>query len=268
MKNRFLIIAAFLLLVPLAGISQTKDYRAAESEEDFQARIGFDISKKLIKGLHLTWGEELRLKNAVSSVDRIHSSLRLTYRINKWLRVGGAYTFISIWHDPKKSSDTGEKYWDLRHRAHADVLFSYKSGNWRFSFRERPQFTCRTNDDIDTREKRRWEMTLRHRFKVDYDVYNLPIRPYVSVELSNTLNAPDAVCNYLEKVRSMLGVTWELSKRHSLDFYYRFDYVFGYDIDIKQVKNELGIKTDEWKYRITPEKGFYHILGVFYEYSF
>lgn len=259
MNKKYALIAALCLLAaPLTGWAQEPVYAPAETENDVQMRVGFDISKKITRGLDLTWGEELRLKNTLTAVDKVHSSLGLTYRINHFLRVGAAYTFISTWHDGKKSTDYA-KYWDLRHRAHADVLFTVRSGKWRFSFRERPQFTFRT-DSVNTREKSKVDITLRHRIKVDYTVHHLPLRPYVAIELSNTLNAPELVGNYLEKVRSMLGVTWQLSKRSSLDFYYRFDYVFSKDIHIR--------KSDADDITITPEKGFYHILGVFYEYSF
>jgi hypothetical protein len=259
MKRRTLVIALILLTVPVAGFSQEKDLRAPESTSDVQARVGFDLSKKITRGLHIVWGEELRLKNTMGAIDRIQSSLGATYRINSWLKVGGAYTFISTWHDPRKSSLTGEKYWDLRHRAHLEALFTYRTGNWRFSFRERPQVTYRTEKGINPVEKRRWDVVLRHRFKVEYDVFTLPLEPYVSVELSNTLNAPDIVCNYLEKVRSMVGVKWQLSRRNSLDFYCRFDYGYGYDIDEK----DQGARI-----KITPEKEYNAIVGLFYEYSF
>lgn len=260
MKAKHLLITILCTMaVPLAGSAQEEQpvYAPTTTENDAQARVGFDISKRLAKGLHITWGEELRLKNTFTTVDRVQSSLGVTYRVNKWFRVGAAYTFISTWHDGKKSTNY-EKYWDLRHRGHADLLFTQRVGKWRFSFRERPQFTFRT-DSINTREKSRVDITLRHRFKVDYEVHHLPIRPYVSVEVSNTLNAPEIGGNYIEKVRSMLGVTWELSKRSTMEFYYRFDYTFGKDIHITKNKGKITV---------TPEKGYYHILGVFYEYSF
>lgn len=250
-------LTACALLLPSAISAQTTTHDSAVSECDLQARIGFDITKQIKKGLNVSWEEELRLRNTLGTVDRIHSSLGATYRITEWFRVGAAYTFIARWHDGKKSTDY-EKYWDLRHRASADLMFTLKSGKWRFSLRERPQFTFRT-DSVNTREKSKCDIVLRHRFKVDYKIFHLPLRPYVSVELSHTLNAPVLGGNYVDKVRSMLGVEWRLSKESTLEFYYRFDYVYGRDIHITKNKGNITI---------TPELGYYHILGVFYSYSF
>lgn len=256
--QKFLPMAAVLLLIAPAAVSaQNVTHADAIDESDVQMRVGFELNKKIRKRINISWEEELRLRNNLATVDRIHSSLGATYRVNDWFRVGAAYTFIARWHDGKKITGY-KKYWDLRHRAHADFLFTLKSGNWQFSMRERAQFTVRT-DSINVREKSRCDMTLRHRFKTEYRIYSLPLRPYVSVELSNTLNAPKLAGNYLEKVRSMAGVEWRLSKGSTLEFYYRFDYVFGRDIHIG--KNSGNVT-------ITPEHGYYHILGIFYAYSF
>lgn len=257
--NRKYIVATTIcaMLLSLTAAAQTTTHNPAVSEHDVQVRIGFDISKKIKKGFNVSWEEELRLRNNLGTVDRIHSSLGATYRITDWFRVGAAYTFIARWHDGKKSTDY-EKYWDLRHRARADLMFTLKSGKWRFSLRKRPQFTFRT-DSVNTREKSKCEIVMRHRLKADYKVFHLPLRPYASVELSHTLNAPSLAGNYVNKIRSMLGVEWSLSKASTLEFYYRFDYVYGRDIHITKNKGNITI---------TPERGYYHILGAFYSYSF
>lgn len=257
MMRRICVILMAAMFVPSVAAAQTTTHDPAVSDCDVQARVGFDVTKQIKKGFNVSWEEELRLRNNFGAVDRIHSSLGTTYRIAEWFRVGAAYTFIARWHDGKKSTDY-EKYWDLRHRASADAMFTLKSGKWRFSLRERGQFTFRT-DSVNTREKSKCDIVMRHRLKVDYKVFHLPLRPYASVEMSHTLNAPKLGGNYIDKVRSMLGVEWRLSKESTLEFYYRFDYAYGIDIDIKKTSGNITI---------TPEKGYYQILGVFYSYSF
>lgn len=259
MRKLSLLVLACMIFAPAAVFAQ--EYEPTETEDDLQSRMGITFDKKVFKGFHISLEEELRLYNNLQSLDRIHSSLGVSYKVNKYFKVGAAYTFIARHHAGKKSTDY-EKYWDLRHRAHVDLTASYKTGNWRFSFRERPQFTCRT-DDIDTREKRKWDITLRHRVKVGYDIFSKPVKPYVAVELSHTLNALEVVGNHIEKVRSTAGVEWQISKRNTMDFYYRFDWVQGYDIDVKDYADGRPTRT-----RITKEKGRYHIIGVAYEFSF
>ncbi len=258
MRKFTLLILACAFLAPLGLRGQTITHDPAETDSDLRGRVGFEISKKIIKGLNISWEEELRLKNNITSIDRIYSGLGVTYRITPWFRVGAGYTFIAINHDGKASTDN-KKYWDLRHRAAADLLFTYKTGKWTFTFRERPQFTFRT-DSVNTREKPKCDMILRHRIKAEYKVHHLPLKPYVGVEVSNTLNAPAlADGNYIDKVRSMLGVEWRISKESALEFYYYFDYVYSRDIHIGRNSGNVTI---------TPEKGYHHILGAFYSYSF
>ena len=271
MRKFILLIAACAIIAPMALSAQTykEPEYSTETESDLQTRIGFDISKRIIKGLNISWEEELRLKDNITRLDRIHSSLGVTYRILPWFRVGTTYTFIAIDHNGKKSTDY-KRYWDLRHRISADLLFTYKTGNWSFSLRERPQFTFRT-DSINPLEKVKCAMVLRQRVKAQYSIYNMPLKPYVSVEVSNTLNAPDyAGGNYIDKVRSMLGVEWKLNKQSTLEFYYRFDYTYNRDISVRGDDDHKG---DSWHNKgdlksLIVQKGYHHILGAFYSYSF
>ncbi len=275
MRKFLLPVFACALLAPQVIQAQDHVYKEPEygtvSDTDLQARIGFDISKKIARGLHINWEEELRLRSNLGAVDRIHSALGVSYRVNPWFRVSTAYTFIAIDHPGKKSTGY-DKYWDLRHRAAADLLFTLKTADekWSFSFRERPQFTFRT-DSVNTAEKPKCNMVLRHRVKAEYRIHNLPLRPFVSVEVSNTLNAVKlAGGNYIDKVRSMLGVEWRLNKQSAFEFYYRFDYVCNRDVSVRAEDDHDGPR---WHNKgdlksLIVEKGYFHILGVFYSYSF
>ncbi len=259
MKNwkRTIFTIALLACVGTVG-AQTEPERTTVEDTDLQMRLGFDISKKIARGLDVTWSEELRMKNTISTVDRIHSGLGLSYKVNSYFSLGAEYIFIAINHDGKKSTDY-QKYWDLRHRVRLNFTASYKVGQWKFSLRERPQMTIRT-DSINPLEKRKTEFVLRSRLKAQYTCRTLPLKPFVYVEVYNTLNAPKFVSNYVEKIRSEIGVDYDLNRRSSFTFYYRFDYAITKDVEVK--KSTGALKS------ITTEKAYNHILGVFYSYKF
>lgn len=256
MKTLSSLFAALLLLSITAARAQTYD---STQENDFRARFGFTINKKLTRGLHLSWDEELRLKGNLGELDRIYSGLSLSYKVNDFFKFGAGYTFIAINHAGKKST-AYEKYWDLRHRLSAHVTFSQRIGQrWKLSLRERVLCTLR-NSEVNELEKCDPAWVLRSRLMVHYTVFSRPIEPYAYVELSNTLNTPALVDNYVDKVRSSIGVKYRLNRSSTFDFYYRFDYDYNRDINYG---NKSGILKS-----ITTEKGYYHILGVFYQYSF
>lgn len=257
MKNLLAnLLTALLLLAALRAPAQTYD---TTRESDLRARVGFTIDKKLARGLHLAWDEELRLKGNLGDLDRIYSGLSLSYKVSDFFKFGIGYTFIAIDHAGKKSTSY-EKYWDLRHRLSAHLTFSQRIGQrWKISLRERVLCTLR-NGKVNELEKCDPAYVLRSRLMVDYQIFSRPVKPYAYVELSNTLNTPSAVDNYVDKVRTALGVKYRLNRRSSLDFYYRFDYDRNKDIDI-------GNKSGKLK-SVTTEKRYDHILGVFYQYSF
>ena len=247
-----------LMLCGSAVWAQTEPERATVEDNDLQMRVGFDISKKIARGLEITWNEEFRMKNTLSTLDRIHSGIGLSYKVNSYFSVGTEYNFIVINHDGKKSTDY-QKYWDFRHRVRLNLIASYDVGQWKFSLRERPQMTIRT-DSINPLEKRKAEFVLRSRLKAQYKCRRLPLEPYVAFEVYNTLNAPKFVSNYVEKLRSEIGLDYVLNRRSSMTFYYRFDYATTKDVNLK--KSTGALKS------IITEKSYNHILGVFYSYKF
>lgn len=261
MKIRCLFsIVAIMLWLPITIMAKDPVYKT-ESERDFQFRTGFEIEKKFSNGISLSWNEELRIKNDFGDLDRIYSGLGMGYKVAKWFKTDVSYTFISMYCKGKKSTNY-EKYWDYKHRISLGLTFSYKLfNNWKFSLKERVQTTFLTEDNIDTREQKNPEWTLKSRLTAEYKIRTLPITPYTYIEVANTLNAPVlADGNYIEKVRTALGLEYQINKHNSIDFYYRFDYNFKKDIDVKKSTGELK--------SITKEKEYNHIVSISYKFQF
>lgn len=168
------------LLLPVVSTGQIAEKSTEKS--DFQARTGFSIDKKAVAGLHITWSEELRLKDALGKIDRIYSVLAVSYEFCPWFKAGADYNFIAVKRD---------EGWEFRNRSNIDLTASYKPApRWRLSLRERFRITS-TNKRSDPALEANPAWIMRSRLMAEYDVRPLPIRPYVYLELSNTLNAPN-----------------------------------------------------------------------------
>jgi hypothetical protein len=106
--------------------------------------------------------------------------------------------------------------------------------------------------------------------EVAYHAVSKPLKPYIWCEVVNTLNANElqryyanndptnSGHQYVRRVRTGLGVVWRLTRRSSLDFYYRFNY--GYDRDVT-------VKANSQKLLLTEETSYQHAIGVAYNFG-
>lgn len=239
--------AATLLLAATAGAQE----RRTVHENDFRARISFALTKQLGERTSVTWDEELRLKENWSALDRIYTTLGFAYDVRSWFKAAAFYTLIA--------NDRGDdRSMEMRHRFYLELTASYKTGAWTFSLRERPQATIHTaHVDPNVAAETAW--MLRHRMMAEYAISGTGFKPYAFIELTQTLNSPKTVGNYLEKVRSSLGAKYAFSKRSSLEFYYRFDY----KITDEPLFDDFGAVD-----YILSERGSHHIIGLEYGYKF
>ena len=154
-------------LLSVTTIAQTR-IESDTTQTDFTTRVGFEVNRDLYRGLSLSWEEEARFKNLSTEFDRLYSTLNLGYRVNDYFKVGAGYTLALIWHDGKKKTNY-EKYLDVRHRINLDFIGNYRIGAWKFTLRERPVVTIRT-DDPDLLEKANPQWSLRSKLMAEYSI--------------------------------------------------------------------------------------------------
>ena len=273
--NRFIIglYSVLCILYSTAAHAVTYESEQSETRHSAQLRVGVDYTKKWRNGLSLQIGEELRfpmythLRSTTLATDstagpafgKSYTTVSLGYKPIQYLKFDAGYALRIL----------GDKDWTnvhkwLRHRVFFGVTGSYKYENWSFSLRERFLTDIRT-DAIDQHtatglyEKNRADWQLRSRLGVAYHVQHKPVKPYLWVELENTLNAPEyqrkGGHQFLSTVRTQAGVKWRLTKLSSLDFFYRFQY--GYDRDINITKGKGYIQ-------LTEQTAYLHAIGVIY----
>ena len=233
--------------------------------DDFGLDFTVEAQKKLSKQWSLSLEGEWRTRDNTSTTDRWSLGLGLDYKVAKWLKASAGYTLlydhnqrISYFDatddavldgdadagDPKKLAD----FWGTRHRFNLSLTADKKLfGDFRFSLRERWQYTYRPEQTVserwsyldnayDGKEKTyngKGKNVLRSRLQVEYDKKGLALTPYVNVELFNAWS--------LEKIRYQAGFDWKLSKSHSLGLFYRYQHVNNDDDDLESNIHLIGL---------------------------
>ena len=239
-------------------------------EQSVEIRVGADFSKKWKNGLSLSLSEDVRvgLYDKLSGVNakdefvdtvngpafnKSYTTVALAYSPIKYLKFDVGYTLRLL--GGKDWSDYNEY---LRHRTHIGLTGIYDTHYVKLSLRERLLCDIRT-DSVNLLEKQQYEWLLRSRLAAEFYVPGKPVKPYAWIELENTLNATEYQQKeghqYISQVRTQAGVKWRLSRRSSLDFYYRFQYGYNRDVNITKRKGYI---------QLTEETSYLHAIGVTY----
>lgn len=239
-------------------------------EQSVEIRVGADFSKKWKNGLSLSLSEDVRvgLYDKLSGVNakdefvdtvngpafnKSYTTVSLAYSPIKYLKFDVGYTLRLL--GGKDWSDYNEY---LRHRLHIGLTGIYDTHYVKLSLRERLLCDIRT-DSVNLLEKQQYEWLLRSRLAAEFYVPGKPVKPYAWIELENTLNATEYQQKdghqYISQIRTQAGVKWRLSRRSSLDFYYRFQYGYNRDVNITKRKGYI---------QLTEETSYLHAIGVAY----
>lgn len=228
MKRIILIFLSFLpVLVCAQKIVSESDTHTVTPE----AHIFATFVKSFDHGLSFTFEEEIRS----APTHRSHTTIALGYAPIEYFNLYAGYTVKLYgnqgWTDPNKY---------IRHRANILLTGQVKLSQWNLSLREGVMLDARA-DKIDTREKNVVDFTLRSRLQAVYSIPETPLGIVAKFEILNTLNAPVEYLNsfsskkygeYISELRPELGLQWKINKQHSLTLAYRYNYIYGRDINI------------------------------------
>lgn len=252
-KKRALLIGAMLF-----GIAQLSTFdfqlstlRAADNTGGVWTEVG--VSKALPYNLSVEASAGHRTLDWFDWSSRTDVSAGLSYKVNKYVKFGLGYTFIAKnnqdeWKD-HLSDKTGkwngynvdDNNWALRHRLSLDVTGTYRVSKLiRFSLRERYQYTYQSPRDVDRTKMRdknydgiiddityttdhkphKNRHLLRSRLKISLDKKDLKWEPYVSVETHNDFSKK----MHLDKIRTIVGVDYSITKKHQVGLGYVFNH--------------------------------------------
>ncbi len=266
MNFRKTLLAALLAIAPFAAQAQIQE---SEMDYGFGARISAEADKKLAKGLHLSASGEVRSLDRFTDPYRLQADLGVSYKINKYFKVGGGYALIE-----KKGSGGA---WKMRHRVWSDATLSLGSGDWRFSLKERLQMTHKSVNAVKKQSTPN-SLALKSRAKVSYKGLGI-WEPYAYAELRNVFNDPScsAVWDdasetfddytftgyndaYFNRYSGCIGTEISLARHHALDVFLLTQYCREKEIDTG--KGGTVLKS------ITYARGLYTSVGVAYKFSF
>jgi hypothetical protein len=262
-KSRFIaVLAALAVFIPARA--WTYNSQAVESINDVQIRVGAEFMKKWRNGIHLSLSENLysSVYNSATGAafKTSYTTLTFAYKPIEYLKLDVGYT---LKFSNKGVDDPNEL---LRHRVFFSVTGMYKFDYVKLSLRERVLMEART-DSVNPLEKNKFNWQLRSKIGAEFYVPGKPVKPYVSCELINTLNAPEYQMKYklndptnpgrqfITRIRPQVGVKWRLTRLSSLDFFYRFTYGYNRDVNITKTKQYI---------ELTERTLFQHALGVRY----
>ena len=82
-------LKTIFLIISLLAVNQLS------AQDDLGSSLSVDITKKIIPRLNLSLEEDFRLRDNLSEVDRFSTTLELSYKPWKFLKLGGAYNLIN-----------------------------------------------------------------------------------------------------------------------------------------------------------------------------
>ncbi len=197
--------------------------------------------------------------------EKSYTTVSFSYKPIDYLSLGCGYTLKLYgnkgWTDPSKF---------IRHRFFCFVTPQVRLGQWKIALRERLDIDYRS-DSVDRAEKQNTELSLRSRLRVDYTLPNKPLRLHLMLEVKNMLNIPTDYLNqcatraglpqygqYVNYMHPELGLRWQIAENHSLNFYYRFSYIYSRDVDINR-----ELLTAQVEHNAT----YRHIVGITYQFG-
>lgn len=241
--KKFLLLFSLFPFFPLSASAQSDDFGL-----DFE----LEVEKKLSKQWSLGLEGEVRTRDNTKTMDRWSGGLSVDYKIAKWLKASAGYTFLydnneKITYKTNGAVNKEAHYWGVRHRFNVSLTGSQKFGNFKFSLRERWQYTYRPEYTVDERwsylknaydgkahtYSGKGKHVLRSRLQVEYDNNKVPVSPYASVEFFNQMS--------LEKVRYQVGAEWSLTKQHAVGAFYRYQHISNDDEEIETNRHLIGL---------------------------
>lgn len=275
-----ILLSTITVLVAVAAQAQSTS---------FAGRASAEVDYKIVKGLHLSVGEEIRSNDNFSALGSLRTNVTLSYKPAQFLKLGVGYTLINPWKNGKEielEDDSTTKYygfWAPKHRFHASVAGILRLGYFQLSLRERVQLTHNGDSGMNIYQAPRNEVALRSRLGVRYKGWKV-VEPFAFFELRTQLNGAwgstsgsqqtkkDGVTTYYnytpagythvynDRYRGELGVDLNLGKHHSLSPYLLLDYLSEYELDTNKKGTRLYSAAYSNLFRVS--------LGLAYTFKF
>lgn len=185
-------IVVFILIADVALFAQ---------QEDFRARLGVGLGADITNDISGSVEFEQRLKNNAMDKDRSILQMGLAYQLFSNFELAAAYRLSYLYHSYENN--------ETKQRVNVDLSYGKKIARLKPSYRCRWQYGA---EDIFSRMES--ASVIRHRLRLQYDPFGLPLSPYISWESFSEL-ANDAQ-GILQGVRYVVGLKYDLNQSLSI----------------------------------------------------
>lgn len=194
--NRINLIIIWLSISPFFLYAQKKDLVT-------WMNLGFEC--KASPSFAILGRVEWRTTDNLGATDRLGLNIGGTYNLRPFLKVRAGYEV----HYRNREDAT----WKFRQRYNLDGIVSAQLQRVKFSLRERFQHTFDRESN---------ELCLRTQLKLAYDIPECKLKPYISVEMYNSLHTGEYF--KVNRMRYQSGVTVPLSDCWKADMFYSYQW--------------------------------------------
>lgn len=191
--------------------------------QDFEVWGGISLEKSFLKKkLEFGLTEEFRFNNNSTQINNYFTELYGKYQLIKGLDLSLGYRFV---RNNKKSGYHNEG------RVFADLAYKHKLDRWSLSYR----FRFQHQDEIGLARTEGDEVSTKYRLKVkvEYNIKNWKLDPYLSIEgfyaqKAYSVNYIESITESekisgFEKLRFTLGTSYDIKKFLNLGAFYRIE---------------------------------------------
>ena len=175
-----------------------------------QSWFEFEVSKEIFKNLELSVSPELRFEK-IPDLKEYFLDAGLEYEFSKYFSLGTKYR---IGNNIKNSGKT-ETYGRFAIEAKGKYKWKKLDSQLRIKY---------TNADDFTDEDEENTNYLRFRYKLDYSIKKLHLKPYAAYEIYRDIKEKE-----FNKARYEAGMMYKLNKHNALGAYYRMNVKLGED---------------------------------------
>ena len=238
------------VLAAIMGLLALAPQQTRAQADDFGLWYELSAEKKLSRLWSVGAEAEFRTRDNAKTADRWSLGLNAEFKIARWLKASAGYVFLrdnlpeelDLKSDGLTPNKWTPSYWSTRHRVNVQLTAAVDCRRWKFSLRERWQYTYRPSAegkrfDIDedawTSVKGKGKNVLRSRLQIGYDIANFKADPYVSAEMFNAMG--------IQKMRYTVGIDYKLRKQHTIGLSYKYQNINDDDDDMARNSHIIGL---------------------------
>ncbi|MDN5202234.1 DUF2490 domain-containing protein [Fulvivirgaceae bacterium BMA10] len=207
-KNALVIGIDIILVLSLLSCSNVSYGQNLDTRLWTGIELEWDISEKIDIGVDV----QNRLENNLNAFDKMFIEPSLNYSLHRNWRIGFSYRFIYA----------QDKNYRKKFEQRISVLLGYKKEVFEdLMIRTRTAVQYDSDSFLQEWRERNDEIIIRNRLKIEYDLFGVPITPFISYEFF--LFVRDGTGVFTDQWRVTAGLIYRYSKKSGIKLSYAFN---------------------------------------------